>query len=177
MKGPLRAIAIIVAAGVVVAAREPANLEGQPAPRVATRVHVGPRVPSLDELRGKVVLLFFWAHWCPECRAESPIVAELVEHYRAQGLSIIAPTQRYGYAEGGRPAAPDKELRFILQVRDAHYGFLRNEPVPLGDANYKAYDVDIVPTHVLIDREGIVRFRQPGRMTREELDAAIRKIL
>jgi len=67
------------------------------------RVDIGPRVPSLDELNGKVVLLFFRAHWCAECRAESATIAKLVDRYRSQGLVIVAPTQRYGFVEGGRP--------------------------------------------------------------------------
>jgi hypothetical protein len=79
--------------------------------------------------------------------------------------------------EGGRPAPPDKELLHIIRTRDTYYPFLRNEPVPLSDANAKAYGVSDMPTHVLIDREGVVRLVQPGLMTEEELDAAIRKLL
>ena len=77
--------------------------------------------------------------------------------YRSRGLAIVAPTRRYGYVESGRPAPPDKELRHILQVRDEHYPFLRKAPVPVADANYKAFGVAAVPMHVLIDRHGIVR--------------------
>lgn len=153
------------------------SLEGRPAPHLETRLHVGPRVPSVDQLKGRVVLLFFWAHWCPECKAESPTIGKLRDKYRSQGLSIVAPTQRYGYVEGGRPAAPDKELRYIIQVRDTHYGFLRDEPLPISEANYKEYGVTSMPMHVLLDREGIVRLYQPGRMTEEELEAAIKKLL
>jgi thiol-disulfide isomerase/thioredoxin len=153
------------------------SLEGRPAPRLETRLRVGPRVPSVDQLKGRVVLLFFWAHWCPECKAESPVVGRLLNKYRSKGLSIVAPTQRYGYVAGGRPAAPDKELRYIIQVRDLHYGFLRDEPVPVSEANYKEYGVTSMPMHVLLDREGIVRLYQPGRMTEAELEAAINKLL
>ena len=109
------------------------SLEGRPAPRLETRLRVGPRVPSVADLKGKVVVLFFWAHWCPECKAESPSVGKLLDKYRSQGLAIVAPTQRYGYVEGGRPAAPDRELRYIIQVRDTHYGFLRDVPVPVAE--------------------------------------------
>lgn len=153
------------------------SLEGRPAPRLETRLRVGPHVPSVAELKGKVVVLFFWAHWCSECKAESPIVEKLLDKYRSQGLTIVAPTQRYGYVESGRPAAPDKELRYIIQVRDTHYGFLHNEPVPVSEANYKEYGVTTVPMHVLLDRQGVVRLYQPGRMTEEELEAAIKKLL
>ena len=153
------------------------SLEGRPAPRLETRLRVGPRVPSVDEMNGRVVLLFFWAHWCPECKAESPTIGKLRDKYRSRNLSIVAPTQRYGYVEAGRPAAPDKELRYIIQVRDAHYAFLRDEPVPISEGNFKEYGVTTIPMHVLLDRQGVVRLYSPGRMTEEELDAAIRKLL
>lgn len=159
------------------AAVDRVSLEGRPAPRFNTRMHVGPRVPSVDQLKGKVVLLFFWAHWCGQCRADVPIVESLLGKYRGQGLALVAPTQRYGYVEGGRPAAPARELRHIVQVRDSHYGFLRNEPVPIGEANYKEYGVTTIPMYVLLDRQGIVRLYRAGRMTAEDLEAAIRKLL
>jgi thiol-disulfide isomerase/thioredoxin len=180
-------VAALLAAGSVVASAgmpggaettiDSVSLEGVRAPRLDGRLHIGPRVPNLDELKGKVVLLFFWAHWCTECRAESATIAKLLERYRSQGLVIIAPTQRYGVVEGGRPAPPDKELRHIIQVRDAHYGFLRNEAVPIGEANHKAYGAESIPLHVLIDREGIVRYYHPGRMSEEELEGPIRGLL
>jgi thiol-disulfide isomerase/thioredoxin len=153
------------------------SLEGHPAPHLQTGVAMGARVPTMKELEGKVVLLFFWAHWCVDCKAESSMVAELLEKYRAQGLVLVAPTQRYGYVSGGRPASPDKEMRYIVQVRDASYAFMRREPAPVTDANYKQYGVASIPTHVLIDRTGIIRLYQPGKMTAEELDQAIRKLL
>ena len=92
-------------------------------------------------------------------------------------LAIIAPTQRYGYVEAGRPAAPPKELRHIVDVRNASYAFLRKEPVPITDTNYKEYGVTTIPMYVLVDRQGIVRLYHAGRMTEEELDAAIRSLL
>jgi thiol-disulfide isomerase/thioredoxin len=156
---------------------DPAYLVGQPAPRLDGRVRIGPRVPSVDDLKGKVVLLFFWAHWCSECKAESADVAKLLDKYRSQGLAIVAPTQRFGYVSGGRPAPPDKELRYIIQVRDEYYKFLEREPVPVGEANAKAYGANLIPLHVLIDRQGVIRVYHPGRMTAEELESAVRGLL
>lgn len=153
------------------------SLEGHPAPSLQSGLAIGARVPTMKELEGKVVLLFFWAHWCADCKAESATVAALVDKYRAQGLVLVAPTQRYGYVAGGRPASPDKELRYIVQVRDASYAFMRKESIPVTDANYKQYGVASIPMHVLIDRTGIIRLYQPGTITAESFETAIRKLL
>lgn len=158
-------------------ALERVSLEGRPAPGVHSQMHLGPRIPNADQLKGKVVLLFFWAHWCVQCRADGPIVERLLTKYRRQGLTLVAPTQRYGHVDGGRPAAPDRELRHIVHVRDIHYRFLRNEPVPVGEANYKEYGVTTIPMYVLVDRQGVVRLYRAGQMTADELEAAIRALL
>jgi thiol-disulfide isomerase/thioredoxin len=159
------------------AALDRVSLEGRPAPRIDGQVRLGPRVPSADQLKGKVVLVFFWAHWCVQCRADAPMVESLLGKYRGRGLAIVAPTQRYGYVEGGRAAAPAKELRHIVQARDTHYAFLRDEPVPIGEANYRGYGVTTIPMYVLLDRQGIVRLYRAGRMSGEELETAIRELL
>jgi thiol-disulfide isomerase/thioredoxin len=153
------------------------SLEGQAAIPLNTAEHLGPVVPTFDQLKGKVVLLFFWAHWCPDCKAESPIIARLLEKYSSQGLAIVAPTQRFGYIVSGTPAPPDEELRHIIEVRDTYYPYLRDQPVPLSEANHKEYGVSSTPTLVLLDRQGIVRVYNPGTMSEAALDAAIRQLL
>ena len=153
------------------------SLVGQPAPALEAQEHLGPPAPGLDELKGNVVLLFFWAHWCPDCKAQSPVLARLIEKYRSQGLRLVAPTQRFGYIVEGQDAPPDAELNHIVQVRDEYYAFLRNEGVPLSETIHKRYGVAATPTLVLVDREGIVRLYHPGRMTEEDLEAAVRRLL
>ena len=153
------------------------SLEGHPAPALETAEFIGPAPPSLDQLKGKVVVLFFWAHWCPDCKIQGPILAKLFAKYQRQGLAIVAPTQRYGYVSAGAPAPPDEELRHIISVRDTYYGFLAKVPVPLSEANLKLYGVSSTPTLAILDRQGIVRLYHPGRMTEGELDAKIRPLL
>jgi len=152
------------------------SLEGRPAPRLDTRENLGRPRPEINTLKGKVVLLFFWAHWCSICKEESPLIATLADRYRARGLVIAAPTKRYGYVDGGRPAPPDRELRYIEQVRDKHFDFLRNEAVPISEGIHREYGVASVPLLVLVDRQAVVRLYHPGRITEEDLDAAILKV-
>jgi len=150
------------------------TLEGRPAPALEPGVSVGTHLPRAGET---VQLLFFWAHWCQDCKSESATLTKIADKYQSRGLTIVAPTRRYGYVETGRPAPPDRELRHILQVRDSQYAFMRKIAVPVADANYKAFGVAAVPMHVLVDRHGIVRLYQQGVMTEAELDAAIDRVL
>jgi thiol-disulfide isomerase/thioredoxin len=154
------------------------SLEGQPAPPLEDGDFLGRPLPRATELRGKPVLLFFWAHWCPDCKAQAPIIAKMLDRYAKNGLAIIAPTQRYGYTlRRTMRATPDEERRHIEQVRDTSYAFLRNEPVPVSETNHTVYGVSTVPTLVLVDRAGVVRLYHPGNMSEEELRTAIEPLL
>jgi thiol-disulfide isomerase/thioredoxin len=153
------------------------TLEGHPAPRLDVSESIGPKPPSFDALKGKVVVLFFWAHWCPDCKIEGPILAKLYARYQTQGLAIVAPTQRFGYVARGAAAPPDEELRYIVQVRDEYYPFLAQVPVPLAVANHERYGVSSTPTVVIVDRKGMIRRYHPGRMTEEELEQQVRSLL
>jgi thiol:disulfide interchange protein len=153
------------------------SMEGQKAPPIVATEWLGPKPPTMQALEGKVVLLFFWAHWCPDCKQMSPVLAQLADTYRDQGFVIFAPTQRYGYVAGGAPAAPDVEKQYIDQVRQQYYAVIADQPVPLDEANHLRYGVSTTPTVVLVDRAGIVRLYHPGQMTLPELEPLVRTLL
>jgi thiol-disulfide isomerase/thioredoxin len=153
------------------------SLEGQPAPPLEVGEELGAPSPTFAGLKGKVVLLFFWAHWCGECKQQGPILEKLLGQHRAAGLTIVAPTQRYGYTVKRAPATPDAELAHIKQVRDDFYPFLKSEAVPVSEQNHKQYGVSTTPTIVVLDRHGIVRSYHPGIMTAQELEAIVVPLL
>ncbi|HSC27996.1 MAG TPA: TlpA disulfide reductase family protein [Vicinamibacterales bacterium] len=153
------------------------SLEGQPVPAIDLSEYLGPEPPEMAALEGRVVLMFFWAHWCSDCKTQAPILAELSRRYRDQGLAILAPTQRFGYVAGGKPASPADELRYIEQVRQQFYPVLDGQSVPVSEANHQRFGVSTTPTLVLVDRGGIIRLYHPGRMPLEQLDARVRALL
>ena len=153
------------------------GMTGKAAPELQAAEHLGPPTPSLAKLRGKPVLLFFWAHWCGDCKADEPIVAKVRSLYAGKGLVVIAPTQRYGYAARGEEATPAQELKYIQAVRGQFYRDLLDAPAPVSEANFKNYGASTTPTIVVIDRSGIVRTYHPGAMTLEELRTAVEKAL
>ena len=150
------------------------SLEGQTAPKLTAKEFLGPPMPDLT---GKPVLMFFWAHWCPDCKNQAPVVAELERDYRAKGLLVVGPTKHYGYVAGGAPATPAQELAHIDTVRKQFYNMLPNMAVPVSDEDAVEYGMDATPTIVLVDRAGKVRMFHPGNMTRAELEPAVQAIV
>ena len=152
------------------------DLEGKPAPPLDAAEWVGTRPPSLASLRGHPVLLFFWAHWCGECKGEVPILVSLMSAYGPKGLILVGPTKLYGYAAGGEDATPMVEKQYIQKVRDQFYGPLPMS-VPLSAANFLNYGASTTPTLVLLDRAGVVRFYHPGAISEPELAKHIQAVL
>ncbi|MBN8731991.1 MAG: redoxin domain-containing protein [Acidobacteria bacterium] len=144
------------------------TLEGKPAPALETKQFIGPAGPTLAALKGKPIILFFWAHWCADCKQQGPILARLQQEHKATDLVILGPTQKYGYIAGGVDAPPAEELPYIERIRTQFYGSL-NMAVPVSEENFKAWGCSTTPTLALIDRAGIVRLYHPGRMTYEDL--------
>jgi thiol-disulfide isomerase/thioredoxin len=143
------------------------TLEGKPAPALE----------NVKLVKGKPALVFFWAHWCGDCKAEEPILERIKAEFEPKGLAIVAPTQKYGYVAGGVDAPADVELRYIEQIRRERYAGIIANPAPVSEENFRRYGASTTPTLVLIDRAGIVRLYHPGAMTYEELRARVQAIV
>jgi thiol-disulfide isomerase/thioredoxin len=152
------------------------SLEGKTAPPLTARQYLGPAPRPLAELKGRPVLLFFWAHWCPDCKMQAPALDRIEETYRDRGLVVMAPTQRYGYIKRGTAAAPADEDAHIEKIRLETYGVIDNMPVTISQEDFAGYGASTTPTLVLIDRDGIVRLYHPGRMTDDELERRVRAL-
>jgi thiol-disulfide isomerase/thioredoxin len=153
------------------------GLAGQPAPALSTAEYFGPRPKALASLKGSPVLLFFWAHWCIDCKHEGPVITQLSSEFASRGLTVLAPTQLYGYAARGEDAKPKDELAYADQVWKQYYPGLQSVPVPVSKANFDRYGASTTPTLVLIDRKGRVSLYHPGVMSYDDLRAAIEKTM
>jgi len=153
------------------------SLQRKAAPALKGTEFLGAKPPVLAQLKGSPVLLFFWAHWCGDCKAEAPIIAQLRSEYAPKGLAVVGPTRLYGYTAQEEHAAQADELKYIDAVRHRFYGGLLDMPVPISKYNFDTYGASTTPTLVLLDRQGKVAMYHPGALPYDQLKAEIDKVI
>ena len=140
------------------------TLTGQPAPELVIEDFIGKTPPTLASLRGRPVLLFVWAEWCGDCKAQAAALAHVKSRYSNQELQVVALTRYY---EDG----PDRirEKATVDSVWKAVYTELGTVPIVFSTASMERYGGSSTPTFVFVDRTGIVRRYTPTRLTEAEL--------
>ncbi|MFC6590983.1 TlpA family protein disulfide reductase [Deinococcus lacus] len=137
-------------------------LLGQPAPAFSLTSLDGTPV-SLESLRGRPVVVNFWASWCAPCRAEAPLLRELAGRQSEGGLAVVGIM----FQEKQEAAARD----FIREYALA-YPNLRDP-----QANTAIdYGVIGIPETFFIDKSGVVRHKDSGGLDRARLNAGLAKI-
>jgi thiol-disulfide isomerase/thioredoxin len=118
----------------------------------------------LSDNKGKVVLLNFWATWCPPCRAEMPDLIKMQREYRSKGLQVIGVTY---------PPEEIKEVRQFIRKLGVNY------PIALGTKETKTLfdETETLPVTIVIDRLGNVRERIEGILLPEEFEQKIKPLL
>ena len=153
------------------------SIEGEPFPALEVDDYLGIQPPTPDDLKGKVVLFYFWAHWCPDCKRQEPVLRALYEEYHDLGLVIVGPTQFYGFVSRGQTATPEEELAYLNGDYTAQFPIPSWMGVPISGNNFLNFGVSTTPTLVLVDRDGIVQRYNPGGLSQEELAVLIEPLL
>jgi len=137
--------------------------QGSKAPQFELR-DINGRIVRLSDYQGKVVLINFWATWCPPCRAEMPDLVKRQREYRAKGLQIIGITYP--------PEQKDRVRRFARSLKV-------NYPIILGTRQLKVRfsSDETLPLTIVIDRDGKVKNIIVGILLREEFDEKIKPLL
>jgi len=119
---------------------------------------------QLSDFKGKVILLNFWATWCPPCRAEIPELIKWQKEYEKKGLQIIGITYP--------PTNRTKVRRFVSQNEI-------NYPILFGTKKTKELftSTDTMPFSVIIDRNGHIKELIEGIIYTEEFDETIKPLL
>ena len=163
MKKILTAILLVglAATGCTAAAQQ----GSRPAAPDFTRETLDGKSFQLSALKGKVVLIDFWATWCPPCKAEIPHFKELYDQYRKKGLEVVGIALDAGGEKEVAPFARENQINYPLVATDAQqlaeaYGGVRG-----------------IPTTFLIDKQGKIAKKYVGYQDKELFEKEIQALL
>jgi len=130
-----------------------------PAPGFSAPLLLKPSAIKLEDYRGKVVYLDFWASWCAPCRSAFPQIDRIYAKYRERGFDVVAVTQDQELGEA---------LRFV-QMQPISFTLVTDRDHGIAER----YGVKAMPSSYLIDRKGVVRhvhlgFKQGSAAALEE---------
>lgn len=152
------------------------SLEGQPAPAIGGTTLTGGAVPALASLRGKPVVLFFFAEWCGDCKAQAPSLERIWQKYRDR-VPMIAVTRLYSTPKDEKPMTPAEETAKVQAVWKESYAALADVPVVIDNDAMIHYGASATPSFALVDRRGVVRHYTATRLSEAELSRRIEELL
>jgi cytochrome c biogenesis protein CcmG/thiol:disulfide interchange protein DsbE len=117
----------------------------------------------LSSLRGKVILLDFWATWCAPCKQEIPWFMEFQDVYGTKGLAAVGVAMDEEGWEKVRPYIKEHPINYLIVVGDVAFA--------------KRYGVTALPVTFLIDRKGRIAARHNGLVDRATVESEIQKLL
>lgn len=159
-----RTVAVLIGIFIAWGMRQPVGLQSQtdtPAtPEVGTLApdftlpDLEGKTVRLSEMRGKVVFLTFWATWCPACQFEMSTMEPFYQHFKDQGLTILAVSIDQGTEETVKQAI----AAFRTQHGSMTFPVLLDPTQEIMDQ----YQVAFIPTHFYLDRQGRIRGKYVG---------------
>jgi len=154
-----RILALCVGLAIAAPAAAAKPQVGRPAPEATLNLVSGETI-KISDLRGQVVVLNFWATWCGPCKTELPMLDRFYRLRKQYGLRIFAVT-----TEDSLPLSQLKKLFAVLAIDNVRK--VRGPYTPF----------EGVPTNIVIDREGIVRYAAAGAFNLDGLNAVLIPLL
>ncbi len=164
------------------------ELIGKPAPEIDSKTWIGGEARPLSSLRGKVVLVDFWATWCGPCRAVMPGINKMFREHQAHGLQVMGVTRFY--ASGYLPKDPSQMQSGGESVRSmteetypSHIEAFRANTqidypfVIAGEDDFKNYKVSGIPTLAVVGKDGNIALVTVGSGSEALLEHAVRSLL
>jgi thiol-disulfide isomerase/thioredoxin len=130
--------------GLVVGQRPPEMAGAGPDGAPFTALTLDGAPISLQELRGRVIWVDFWASWCPPCRAETPVLRDLYARHRDDGLEVIGVSVQESSAD---------DIRRYVDAYGIGYPIVAD----LTGSIFRAWQVYGLPTQFILDRDGMIR--------------------
>jgi thiol-disulfide isomerase/thioredoxin len=159
----IAALALVSSVVVANAQVDPQSMTGKPMPKFTMKDTKGKAVTNAS-LKGKVVLVDFWATWCGPCKAASPLMQTLHKKYAKSGLVVV------GANVSDSPGAAPK------YAKEHGYSYLFTTG---GEDLQKKFGITAIPGFVFVDRKGVVRRVQLGYgpSLEADFDATVKKLL
>lgn len=122
------------------------------------------KIVSLEDFKGKVLVINFWATWCPPCEEDMPKLNQLQKRYKNEGLVVIG-------------IALDKDSLNLVEpfVREKRIGYpiLRGNEEVLGTVE----DFSGVPTTLIVDPKGDIKKKYDGSFDKDDLEKSLKELL
>lgn len=140
-----------------------------------TAVDLNGQSISLSDFHGRYVLIDFWASWCVPCRQGNPHLIELFKKYHDKGLNIIGASDDYNI-EAWKTAVKKDKVGIWYNILSENKMNSNTEKIKVSQSISKKFGIHVLPTKILIDKNGMIVGRYKGTEQEPELDKKLSEI-